>query len=53
MAVLYIRSHLRLVVDLQSNVKAMQNSAYARRVKITNLQQMANNIMYVLSLIHI
>jgi len=47
MAVLYIRSHLRLVVDLQSNVKAMQNSAYARRVKITNLQQMANNIMYV------
>lgn len=47
MAVLYIRSHLRLVVDLQSNVKAMQNSAYARRVKITNLQQMANTIMYV------
>ena len=47
MAVLYVRSHLRLVVDLQSNVKAMQSSAYARRVKITNLQQMANTIMYV------
>lgn len=46
-AVLYIQSHLRLVVDLQTNVKAMQSPAYAHRVKITNLQQMANTILYV------
>lgn len=46
-AILYIRSHLRLVVDLQSNVKAMQNSAYARKIKISNLQQMADTVMYV------
>ena len=46
-AILYVRSHLRLVVDLQTNVKAMQSPAYARRVKLTNLQQMANTIIYV------
>lgn len=45
--ILYYKSHLRLVVDLQTNVKAMQNQAYARKVKISNLQQMANTIIYV------
>lgn len=39
--IFHIQSHLRLVVDLQTNVKAMQSPAYAHRVKITNLQQMA------------
>lgn len=47
MAILYVRSHLRLVVNLQTNVKAMQSSAYAHRVKLSNLQQMANTIIYV------
>lgn len=47
MAILYIRSHLRLVVNLQTNVKAMQSPAYAHRVKLSNLQQMANTIIYV------
>ena len=46
-AILYVRSHLRLVVDLQTNVKTVQSPAYARRVKLTNLQQMANTIIYV------
>lgn len=46
-AILYIRSHLKLVVDLQTNVKAMQSAAYAHKVKISNLQQMANTIIYV------
>ena len=33
--ILYVlRSHLRLVVDLQKNVKAMQSPGYAHRVKI-------------------
>lgn len=45
--ILYYKSQLRLVTDLQTNVKAMQNQAYARKVKISNLQQMANTIIYV------
>ena len=45
--ILYYKSQLRLVVDLQTNVKAMQNQIYARKVKISNLQQMANTIIYV------
>ena len=38
---------MRLVVDLQANIKAMQNPAYANKVKITNLKQMANTIIYL------
>lgn len=45
--IFHIQSPLRLVVDLQTNVKAMQSPAYAHRVKITNLQQMANTIIYI------
>lgn len=45
--ILYVRSHLRLVVNLQKNVKAMQSPGYAHRVKISNLQEMANTIIYV------
>ena len=47
LAILYVRSHLRLVVNLQTNVKAMQSPAYAHRVKLSNLQQMANTIHYL------
>ena len=46
--ILYVRSHLRLVMDLQKNVKAMQSPGYAHRVKISNLQEMANTIIYCL-----
>ena len=46
-AVLYIKSNLRLVVNLQNCVKAQQSRAYAQKVKISNLQQMANTIVYV------
>ena len=35
------------MTDLQTNVKAMQNQAYARKVKIGNLQQMANTLIYI------
>lgn len=45
--ILYYKSQLRLVIDLQTNVKAMQSQAYAQKIKITNLQQMANTIIYV------
>ena len=46
-AILYVRSHLRLVVDLQTNIKAQQNAAYARKVKISNLQEMARTVCFV------
>lgn len=46
-AILFIKSDLRLVVDLQNNVKARQSRAYAQKVKISNLQQMAKTIAYV------
>ena len=46
-AVLYIKSNLRLVVNLQDCVKAQQSRAYAQKVKISNLQQMANTIVYI------
>ena len=45
--IFYIKSELRLVTYLQTNVKAMQNQAYARKVKISNLQQMANTLIYI------
>ncbi|MBQ6481333.1 MAG: relaxase/mobilization nuclease domain-containing protein [Anaerolineaceae bacterium] len=46
-AILYIRSNLRLVVDLQTNIKAQQSRAYARKVRISNLQEMARTVCYV------
>ena len=46
-AIFYYSTKLRLVVNLQTNVKAMQSEAYARKVKITNLQQMANTLIYI------
>ena len=47
LAIFQYRSSLRLVVNLQENVKAMQSEAYARKVKISNLQQMAETLIYV------
>jgi len=46
-AILFIRSNLRLVTDLQTNIKAQQNAAYARKVKLTNLKEMARTVVYV------
>ena len=42
-----IHSNLRLVVDLQSCVKAQQSRAYARKVAISNLQKMANTVAWL------
>lgn len=41
------RTRLRLVVDLQDNVKAQENLAYALKVKISNLQKMAETLVWV------
>ena len=46
-AILFIRSDLRLVVDLQSNIKAQQNAAYAQIIKISNLKEMAKTVCYI------
>ena len=46
-AILYVRSHLRLVVDLQNNIKAQRSAAYARKVKISNLKEMARTVVYI------
>jgi len=42
-----VHTKLRLVVDLQNCAKAQASRAYARKVKMTNLQQMAQTICYV------
>lgn len=45
--IMFIKSDLHLVIDLQTCVKAQQSRAYARKVKISNLQEMAKTIAYV------
>lgn len=46
-ATLFIRSDLRLVVDLQNNIKAQQNATYAQKIKISNLKEMAKTVCYI------
>ena len=47
LSILFIKSDLRLVVDLQDCVKAQQNAAYANKVKLSNLKEMANTVAYI------
>ena len=44
---LFIKSDLRLVTDLQHCIKAQQSGAYAQKVKLTNLKQMAQTVAYI------
>ena len=46
-AFIFIKSDLRLVVDLQNCAKAQTSAAYARKVKLSNLQQMAKTVAYL------
>ena len=46
-AFVFIRSELRLVIDLQNCAKAQANSSYARKVRLSNLQQMAKTVAYI------
>ena len=41
---IFIKSDLRLVIDLQTCIKAQQSEAYAQKVKLTNLKQMAQTV---------
>ena len=45
--VFLIPSDLRLVVDLQSCVKAQQSRAYAQKVTISNIQKMADTVAWI------
>lgn len=38
-AILFIRSDLHLVIDLQTNIKAQQSVAYVQKVKLSNLKE--------------
>lgn len=45
--ILFIKSNLRLVTNLQDCVKAQQNAAYANKVKLSNLKEMARTVAYI------
>lgn len=44
---LFIKSDLWLVIDLQDCIKAQQNTAYANKVKLSNLKEMAKTVAYI------
>ena len=46
-SILFLKSDLRLVVNLQDCVKAQQNAAYANKVKLSNLKEMAKTVAYI------
>ena len=45
--ILFVRTELRLVVDLQTNIKAQMSAAYAQKVKLTNLKEMARTVVFL------
>lgn len=45
--ILFIKTELRLVRDLQYYIKAQYSEAYLRQVKISNLKEMAKTVAYV------
>ena len=44
---IFIKSDLRLVIDLQTCIKAQQSEAYAQKVILSNLKQMAQTVAYI------
>ena len=44
---IFIKSDLRLVIDLQTCIKAQQSEDYAQKVKLSNLKQMAQTVAYI------
>lgn len=38
---------IRLIVDIEANIKAQQNSFYAQKVKVGNLQQMSKTLAFL------
>lgn len=46
-AILFVKSDLRLVMNLQDCIKARENKAYAQKVKLSNLKEMAKTVAYI------
>lgn len=46
-AILFVQSEFRLVTDLQTNIKAQMSAAYAQKVKLTNLKEMAKTVAFI------
>ncbi len=46
-SILFIKSDLHLVVELQDCIKAKENAAYAQKVKLSNLKEMAKTVAYI------
>jgi hypothetical protein len=46
-SILFVKSDLRLVVNLQECVKAQQSTSYANKVKLSNLKEMAKTVAYI------
>ena len=44
---IFTKSNLRLVIDLQTCIRAQQSEAYAQKVKLSNLKQMAQTLAYI------
>ena len=47
LAILSVKSSLRLVTDLQSCIKAQRNQRHPQKANLYNLQQMAKTIAYI------
>jgi hypothetical protein len=47
MVPVFTTTKVRLIIDLETCIKAQQSNAYARKIKIINLQQMAQTLAYV------
>ena len=47
MTIVFVKSDLQLVIDLQQCLKAQQSQAYARKIKLSNLKEMAKTVTYV------
>ena len=45
--ILFLKSDLKLVIDLQQCLKSQQSQAYAQKVKLTNLKEMAKTVAYL------
>ena len=46
-AILYIRTNLRLVIDLQTCIRTQLNEAYAEEVELANLLEMSRTVAYI------
>lgn len=50
LAILFVKSDMQLVINLQDCVKAQQSAAYANKVKLSNLKEMAWTVAYIIHL---